>query len=361
MADQSLEELLQPDVLTSSYQQIETIRQTPLSDMFFASAEDVDDDTFRFFYRPGDVKPAPINVPGASARVLTIGQAKERYLSLFTVFNSQEFNMSVFNAIREPDSRILQNMGRTEIVSQLGVFAERHRTLKELIVAKVLGDGIVYANAEGEILESSSGATYTADFGVPSGNKTDVGGIITDLFSEPTANIPLMIEQLQDNQKQNKMPTLTDVFLHKLNLQYLRENDYFIEWAVRMPDYAQRVLKGEPIPDLWGLNWHFVGDYYEAADASTKPIIARTKAIFTPDPSGTWKKAVRGPTIVPTQTSLAASVEQALSQMQLVHGEFAYASVEHNPARIVGFFGDKYGFGFAEPSAVVQATAFPAS
>lgn len=359
--DESIEELLQPDVLTSAYQQVDTPRETPLTDLFLANADDVDDDTFRFLYRPGDTKPAPINHPGGSARVLTMGQAKERYLSLYTVFNSHEFNMSVFNALREPDSHILQNMGRTEIVQILGVFAERHRTLKELIVAKTLGDGKVYANESGEILESSSGATYVADFGVPSGNQGDIGGIISDLFSEPDANIPLMIEQLQDNQRQNKMPPLRHVFLHKLNLQYLRENDYFIEWAVRMPDYASRVLNGEPIEDLWGLTWHFNQDYYEAQDGTDKPMIARTKAIFTPDINGRWKRAVRGPTIVPKQTGLSLGVEQALTQLQLVHGEFAYAAVEHNPAKIVGFFGDKWGFGFAEPSAVVQATVFPSS
>lgn len=359
--DSSLEELLQPDVLTASYQQVETVRETPLTDVFMANAQDVDDDTFRFYYRPADVKPAPINHPGGSARVLEIGTAKERFMSLFTVFNSQEFNMSVFNALREPDSRALQRMGRTTITDVLGVFAERHRTLKEVAIAKILSDGIVYANESGEILESSSGATYTADFGVPSGNKTDIGGIITDLFSEPTANIPQMLEQIDDTARQNKVPAPKHVWLHKLNLQYLRENDYFVEWAVRMPDFAQRVLNGEAIEDLWGKTWHFLPDYYEAQDGTTKPMIGRTKAIFTPDPNGTWKKAVRGPTIVPKSVGLADSVDAALNQMDQVWGEFAYAAVEHNPARIMGFFGDKWGFGFAEPSAVFQATAFPAS
>ncbi len=35
-----------------------------------------------------------------------------------------------------------------------------------------------------------------------------------------------------------------------------------------------------------------------------------------------------------------------------------YAVLNHNPVKVLGFMGDKFGFNFNEPGAVWQLTAF---
>lgn len=354
-----IREILDPRVMRASYQQVATDRPTPLTDTFFSGPDTVDDNEFRFFYDPADNTPAPLNRHGAQARELAIGTGKERFMSLFSVFNSIVFPMHLYTALREPDSPSLQQKGRTEVARINKKFAARHRLLKELIIAKSLATGVVYADANGKVLETSSGADIAADLGVPANNQGNLNGLITALFSAEDTDIPSILESIVDQANQNQVPVPTDIWVHQINLKYLRNNDYFADWAVENPDYSARVLRGEALTDLWGFNWHFLTGYYTASDGTQKPIIPKTKAILTPPPGDSWKTAVNGPTIVPTQFGPASDAESALDLTELVYGEYAFASVEPNPTRVTGFMGDNFGFGFAEPGAVWQATAFP--
>ncbi len=337
-----IREILDPRVMTAAYRQVATDRPTPLTDTFMSGTDTVDDNEFRFFYDPADNTPAPMNRHGAPAREVTIGTAKERFMSLYSINNVVEFPTHLYTALREPDSPTIQNKGRSEIARINRIFAARHRLAKELIVAKSLSDGVVYVNAKGQILESSSGADITADLGVPANNKTTLNGLITALFSVATTDIQSILESIVDQANQNQVPVPTDIWVHKLNIQYLRNNDNFADWASMNSDYSSKILRGETITDLFGFNWHFIDGYYTASDGTQKPIIPRAKAILTPPPGDSWKMAVNGPTIVPKDLSIATDVESAIDNTELVYGEFSYAAVQMNPTKLVGFLGDNF-------------------
>lgn len=354
-------ELLRLDVMRQAYLDIQPEKPTPFTDTFASGAETVDDNEFRFFYDPQDNAPAPLNRHGAAPRMLSIGQASERFMSTFCSFNGIEFPMHVYTALKEYDSPTAQRQGRTEIARIMRKFKNRQACQKELIVAKAVTTGYVYANAEGEILESSSGADLVADMGISAGNKTTVSGLITALFSVEDTDIPTILERIRNRQIKNKMPAPTDIYVNRLNLQYLRNNDYFIQWASRNPDWSDKVLKGEPLEGLWGFTWHFDDSHYTAEDGTEKPLIPLDVIVMTPAPQGPWVAYVNGPTIVPSSLEIAGSVEEAINNTELVYGEFAFASVLMPQTKIVGYMGDNYGFGFAEPDAVVIGTAFPSS
>lgn len=358
--DASVRELLDPHVMREAYSQVANDKPTPLTDTFFANPENVDDDEFTFFYDPADEVPAPLNVPGGEAKVVTVGSAKERQMTCFTIFNVQEFKSEVYKALRDPNSTELQNMGRTEIGRLAKKFAARHRLTKELIIAKALADGVVYINGDGMVLESSSGAKVTCDFEVPANNKGTANGLNPALWSVESTDIAAVLEAISEQAASDIVPRPTDIWLPYSAMAYLRNNDQFVEWASKNQDYTSKVLRGEAILDLWGFNWHFLMDYYTAADGTRKRLLPKTKAILTPPPGDGWKACVNGPTIVPSVDGVAASIDEAIGRQNIVHGPFSYAKLSDNPVRMSNFAGDKFGFGFNEPGAVWQLTAFPA-
>lgn len=356
--DESIRELLDPDILTEAYVQRADDAPTPLTDAFFVNPEALEDESFRMFYDPADTTPAPMNISGAEAHAITVGSAVERLGTLFTIFNKTPFRGSVLTALREPDSRTLQNLGRSEVNRVYGKFVGRHRTAKELVISKILTAGVVYLNARGEVLESSSGAVQTCDFGVAATHKTNLNGLISALWSTATTDIQTQLENIVDAARQAQVPVPTDIWLHRLSLASLRNNDYFADWATMNKDYSDKILRGEVITDLFGFNWHFIDTYYTAQDGSLKPFIPTTKAILTPPPGDPWIRAATGPTVLPKMVGKVDSLDQALSNLTVVQGPFAYAKLLDDPVQVMAYAGDKYGLNFAEPNAIWQATAF---
>jgi len=312
-------------------------------------------------YDPADSKPAPGNVPGASARVITLGAARERIFNMFCVFNATDFDANVLKALREPESYQLQSMGRTEVTRVMNKFKNRHRLFKELVLAKVLTKGVVYMDNAGTILESSSGATTTCEFEVAAGHKDSLGGLITGMFSTAGTDIAAIIESIDDAAASANVPPPTDIWINKLNLESLRNNDYFADWATHNEAASTQVLRGGMIENLWGKTWHFVGTKYQSSDGTMKPYIPLTgsgSAVFTPPPGGDWVKASNGLTCVPKSIEIKKSVDEVIGQIDTVYGEFMYAKLIDDPVKMIAYMGDKFGFNFNEPDAIWQADAF---
>lgn len=364
--DASVRQILDPRILTAAYAQLPGNVLTPLSDAFYVGTgggaiEEIDDDSFRSMYDSADITPAPGNLPGSEARVLSFGDAKERIFTMFYSFNSINFPEEVMKALREPDSYQLQNMGRTEINRIMLKFRNRQKRFRELVIAKCLTQGKVYMNAAGVVLESSSGAVTTSDFQLPAGNLGNLGGLMTSLFSTATTDIPSILESIDDQATSNSVPPPTDVWVNKVNLQYLRNNNAFKFWAQYNQVSNQQILNGGIIPDLWGKTWHFIGTKYTASDGTVKPYIPTTgqgSLVLTPPPGEPWCKTSKGLNLFPGDLNPANDIDAILGNIQKSYGEFAYAKLEHNPVRVRAFMGEKFGFNFNEPGAVWAATGF---
>ena len=356
--DASIRQILDPRVLTSAYSQRPALRPTPLTDAFFVNPEPIDGDTFRLLYDPADSEPAPANFPGAEARTVTTGDAQERVLNLFLTFNKTQFTEDVLNALREPDSFTLQQKGRREIQRVMDKFSERQRRFKELVIAKALATGAVHLNAQGQVLETAVGAAMSAGFDVASTHQGNLDGLLSDLFSDPAADIPAMLEALDDAAESENVPPPTDVWVNKLALASLRNNAKFQTWAQYNESATGQVLRGGMIEGLWGKTWHFIGTKYRAVDGSMQPFLPVTTAVFTPPPGEPWMKASSGSTVLPRSIGVMPDIDAALGNLDVVYGPFSYAKLLDDPVRVMGYLGDKFGFHFAEPNAVWQATAF---
>lgn len=361
--DGSVRQILDPRILSASYQQLPPQSPTPLTDAFFRDPEPIDDDSFRSMYDPYDSTPAPGNISGAEARTISLGDAEERLFTMILTFNKMKVPSTVLQALREPDSYTLQNMGRTEVRRVMNKFDNRHRLFKEVSISKIITTGKLYMDAGGNILESSSGAATSCEFDVPSSNQGNLGGMISAKFDIAGTDIPSILEDIADEAATQNVQAPTDVWVNKVNLQSLRNNTKFQTWAQYNNAATTTVLRGGMIEDLWGLNWHFITGKYRGSDGNMKDLIPATgtgSLVLTPPVSGQWLKSSNGLTLLPRSIDVEQGWEAALSNAEKAYGRFSYARLKDDPVAIVMYMGDKFGLHFNEPKAIWQADAFGA-
>lgn len=352
--------LLDPRVLTASYVQRDPSHGFSLSDYYFANPRNVEGGDYELIYYPAMLDAAPLNAPGGEARVLAAGAAESRRASLFSVFNKVLLPGEALNALREPDSAALQDVGRTTIARVFDDFSERHRMLKELVIAKTLVDGTVSLDAQGRVLESTTGAQMTADFGIPANRRGNLGGIVSALWSATDTDIGKQIDIIRDSAAAANSEPPTEIWLNAIAKQYLRNNVQFQEWAKYSAVSADVVLRGDMIPNLWGLNWRFYSGKYRTASGTLADFIPATRAILTPAASRPWVRATQGSTLVPKSVGVQATTDEALANTSKFYGPFSYAKLIDDPMSLYLYMGDKFGLHFADPAAVWSPTVFAA-
>lgn len=360
----TVKKILDPRTLTAAYAQKPSADKFIFSEIFYKPDESIKDDTVRSMYDPADLRPAPANRVGASARVIYPGDASEKIFTVQGSFNVVDLPMDVYQALREPGSYTLQDKGITEIRRVLKKAQDRQRRFRNLFISKALTKGVLYIdNASGEFASSSTGAS-TVDFQMSSSHQGTCGGLISALWSANSTDIAAQLAAINDQAAKDAKPIPTDIWVNAYNLQYLRNNDYFQEWAKRNPEVNDAILRGvvndEVRMPLWGKTWHFVSSYYVDSTGTAQPHIPLTgvgSAVFTADPAGDWLFAKNGVSMVPSSIDVVPDVGNVSSIREIV-GEYAYAVLDHNPVRLRMFMGDKFFFGFNEPDAVWQATAF---
>lgn len=357
----SIRQILDPQVLTTAYVERPTGRPTPLTDFFYVSPEQIEGDNYRLFVDPAENEPAPMNNPGSEARVLQASGATERVATLFSAFNKLPMQGTVLTALREPNSSALQEMGRAEIKRQQMKFAARHRLMKEVTISKILTDGVVYMNADGVVLETSSGAAVTADFNVAAGHKSQLdydgsGDLIGTAWDVAGADIQENLDAIDDAAEVENVPPPTDIWVHSSWKSKLRNNTDFQTWAAASAADSEQILRGNMIPGLFGKTWHFYSGTYTASDGTTLPFIDPAKAVLTPPPTEPWLKASVGSTLTPRSIGVTQNWEQALTQSEKVYGEFSYAKLIDDPWTLFMYMGDTFGLHFADPNAIWMPT-----
>lgn len=355
--DASIREILDPLVLTASYTQRPALRPLLLTDFFFTNPESIEGDSYQLFFDPAENRPAPLNNPGAEARVIQASKAEERHATLFSAFNKVQLHGNALKALREPESPALQKMGRTEIGRQQSKFAERHRIQKEVVVSKILTTGQVFVNDAGEVLQSSSGAVITADFGVADGHKNQLnhdgsGDLISASWGTAGTDIQKHINDVDDAAEAANVPPPVDFWCHTAMKDTLRGNTDFQTWAAASAKDSEHIIRGGVIEGLFGKTWHFYGGKYEDDTGTTRDYIPTDVVIMTPAPSDPWLKVTEGSVLVPTSVGIMDSWEAALAASQEMTGDFSYAKLKDDPWALFLYMGTTFGFHFSDPNAI---------
>lgn len=355
---QEFHELLNPHVLTASYGQRDGVRPYPLTEAYYKAPLEVDDDEFDLVFFPAMMDPAPGNISGGEARLLSPGQGTTRRAAVFPQFNKIQLPGDALLALREPDSPALQKKGATTVNRIFDDFGERHNIYRELVIARTLTEGLIYANAAGQILENSTGAAVTIDFGIDSSHKGNLGGIIDVQWSDPTADIAHHIEAIKDAAEAANAEQPTDIWLHTIRKRDLRNNAKFVQWASFNQKVTDVVLQGDIIEGLWGMTWHFYGGKYRGVDGAMHDYIPQTGGFLAPPADRPWVRPVQGKTLVPMDLNVVSDWRKALDSAEEMYGRFAYAKLTDDPMALWLYMGDKFGLYFADPNAIWMPTLF---
>jgi hypothetical protein len=317
------------------------------------SVERFDTDSVEWIYLSQVKTAAPLNKRGASARVLQPTGTSSRRITMCHVFNELRLGIDSLRALRESDNWVLQRLGRTEVTKQLKDFATKHAVMKQVFLSKAMADGIVHIDANGNILESSSGAEMSIDLGVASSHKTNLGGIVATAWDNAAAKILTQLDNLKIQAEIENADPPRHVWLHGSAKAWFRDNTEIkaLYSGIRP---VNEMLQGEAF-ELGGYVFHFFSGTYTDASGSTAYFIPPTKAIITPD-LGPWFMHAIGLEAIPTTIDVAGSADEALNSITEVYGDFAYAKMEHNPPRLSTFMGTNFIYGYRNPNSIWMPT-----
>ncbi|QDU60005.1 hypothetical protein Pan216_08420 [Planctomycetes bacterium Pan216] len=357
----TLDEVLHPRVMTETYvEEAGKYFHHPLVEFYGRQSRDYTGDRFEFAYREAMKEPAPANFRGQPARVLQPTSAAERRVYMLHAFNEVNLSTESLRMVRRPDDQTLQEQGREEIHRQMEDFGDRHLIFRAVCLAKTLVDGEIHFNNEGQVLESSSGASYTVDFGVPDGHKGQLdfngsGDLIGTRWSSTSAKILDDLDDIRIAAEEENAEEPKHIWLHHSAKRWLRDNTQLQQYVQGSPEKIDQVLRGSFIEDLNGWTWHFYSGRYAAADGTTKPYIPVDRAIITPD-VGPWLRAVNGSEMITGFEGLRSTIDEALGEITEVFGDFAYVKLVDNPTKLVLRMGTNFVYAFANPKAVWMPT-----
>lgn len=213
-------------------------------------------------------------------------------------------------------------------------------------VATTLAKGNIYADANGNLLPSSSGAVETYSAGILAGNigtVLDVAG--TGIFGATgggswavnSTDIPLQLRRLQETAAMTHGYEPTIALYGKNIPSYLTQNDYVLDYLARTPGMQSVNLKDNTIPNLFGFEWIPAWKASYTQDNDTKTALWPANAVtFMPgeaDSSIFWSM-FEGSYEVPTTINIQNDAIAALKSLTTVFGAAGYSMATTKPVAV---------------------------
>jgi hypothetical protein len=222
-------------------------------------------------------------------------------------------------------------------------------------VATALGLGSIYADANGNILPTSSGATDTYSLQIPSGNIGTVldsssvgifGATGGGSWAVNSTDIPLQLRRLHEYAAQVH-GYIPRVALYGKNVpSYMTQNDYVLDYLARYEPGRKEWLKDNTIPDgLFGITWVPVWTAsYQNDTGTNKSLWGANTVTFIPgeeDRAAFWSM-FEGSYEVPTTLNIQTDLMGAMNSVKTVFGGFGYAITNPKPPSISLVMGDTW-------------------
>lgn len=284
---------------------------------------------------------------GGAAHNRKLVEVGEQSVKLVHSFESIFIDPRVFMQLRQKDT-YERDVKLSEIMRQVAEFTANFQNLRISMLASMLAKGAIYFDADGSLLPSSSGADVTVDYLVPANNQNQLNGIIDVSWSNPDADIPTQLSQLDEQSLQDTGKPIKVAFYGRKIPRYLAQNTFAAEYLARNPganaDYLN--LKGERLggrvpQGLFGLQWIPVNtSFFEDSSATNQTWFGVDQVTFTPEIDESWYELLEGSIPVPTTIDVIQNVESLDSNVRMAQGMFAYAQVSANPVNLSIYHGD---------------------
>lgn len=368
MAGKSIQDLLYYENLIGTVQQvIGGVPEDILPAGFLNATDSVSGKTGTYTRVQGTRETARTVLYGSPSRKREMSGVSEVPVTLLHTFEHLDIDPTVLMQLRDEGSPIRQEMGRQTIARNLADFGQRFRNLRVSCVYSAFKYGAIYFDGNGNLLPTSSGAVYTVDYGIPSGNKDQLnwdgnGAIIGASWGTAGTDVIGDIRAIKKAARIKTGYPIRHAFYGQNILGYLLGNTAIAKLIASSFNLSEAVANApSEVPQgLLGLQWHPIDEaFYVDSTATTRSWFSGDEIIFTPDPSPDWWGFIQGTFPVPTTLDIAGDGMAAISSLQEVLGPFSYAKVTDDPPSIRHFAGDTFLPVIKNPWAVYLADVTP--
>lgn len=335
------------------------------SELFDSSPSVVEGDSGTYYKVNGSRKTAKLSMYGSPSRRRTLSGVTEQPVKLAHYTENVEIKAATLvNLESEDGSR--QRLGESEVARQVEEVRQIMDNTRVAMLASAILSGYLYADGDGNILPSSSGATLTVDYGVPAGNRNQLdvfgaGAIISASWGTAGTSIVKQI-QLLKKAARKKTGYPVEIALYGENiLDYFLNNTQLKEIINRNPGYQAAFSQGE-IPDgFLGLDWYPAYQFfYDDKDGTLQSILGADGIVFMPRPDVTWFEWKEGTYPIPSEVGIAGKdLSAALASVRLAQGMFAYGKLTDDPVGVTMVYGDTVLPIIKVPNAIFIADVTP--
>lgn len=327
--------------ISTAVQKVETGIPNRLPPAFNTLTEQVlgDRTTYVTFY--GQRQTARRGEYGGQSRARTLRPLGEQSVALLHFPEHIKIRQELMLRLRNPSDLLAQQLAQQEIARHGADFRTLFDNTRVACQTLLLSKGKLWFDASGNVLNTSSGAAVTVDYGVPANNLNQLNGIISASWATASTPIIQNLENVRIQMKKNTGRDLKHVFYGKNIANYLFTNDTLkTYWQFNSAMYDSFKASPGRVPKGFAdLEWHFMGDTFyattnEAPTDTTADLWDADTVTFTPEIDRNVYTLYEGSVTVPTRFQIAAGAEAALADYEIVYGMGGYAVEEYDPVGI---------------------------
>lgn len=268
-----------------------------------------------------------------------------------------EFDPELLVTLRNYENYDNSDKAKRLVANNLQVLGTLFGNARIVAVATTLARGNIYFDAEGNILPTSSGATFTFSHQISATN--NIGSILDNdsngifgatgtggSWAVSSTNIPLQLRRLQEHASMQHGYEPKIALYGKNIPEYMSQNDYVLDYMARNPSRNDSYLKDGGVPDgLFGFNWIPAWKAsYTKADGTKVSLWPSDGITFLPDQSdaSAYWSMFEGSTEVPTSINIQTDAMAALNSCKTIYGAYGYGIVRLNPVMVSALAGDHF-------------------
>jgi hypothetical protein len=270
---------------------------------------------------------------GAPSRRATLKEIGTYDVKLNFAFEHIAIDLLTYVSLRAYDSYQVQNMGMQELDRQALQFRARFDNLDLAMVYSMLANGLIWFDANGNLLPTASGAALTIDYGMSASHQNQLNGILDKSWDDPTADIPTHILAIKDQAIFDTGYELGVAMYGRRIPSLFAANTLLQQYLARWPHFRDHFLSTNEIPDgFFGLKWMRVSSAFFQDSTGTNQTFFDTDAVvFTPPVESFWYEKLIGSYLVPTTFNPLATLQATSSSFEHKHGMFMYGIPVLNP------------------------------
>ena len=357
----TIEEILNHRNLTGVIKSVKSGIPNPLPPAFFNVGRRFSGNKAEYFRITGTRQTARLPHYGSPAQRRDLRGLDNVPVTLLHTFESQQWPMHIMVNLTKMGGTDQDGKGQEQAEYQTGEFKRLFANLRIAAAVMVLFGGIIYVDKSGNLLPTSSGSSYSIQFGMQSANQGQLGGTISTTWANTAATIITQLVNLRTKARKLTGYPIEYAFYGDSIAELIASNATAQQYLKLNPQMNAEFIGSGMVPQGFGgiKNWIYAGDSFYADSSNTnQTLLGAGQIIFTPAPSPDWWDIFEGSYLVPTTINpqIGGDSTTLLKNIAEEYGMFQYAQMTMNPPSIEQFAGDTFLPVLKVPNAIWQAT-----